>query len=58
MPTSEQKARFKIGELLEAAGWDVQDRKDLNLYTGKSGVHDNRSRVSYRCWAGGLYSFV
>lgn len=29
--TPEEKARQKIDELLEAAGWKVQDRKDLNL---------------------------
>ena len=39
MPTPEQKARLKIDELLEAAGWEVQDRQCLNLYAGMSGVH-------------------
>ncbi len=29
--TPEEKARQRIDELLEAAGWKVQDRKDLNL---------------------------
>jgi len=29
--TPEERARQKIDELLEAAGWKVQDRKDLNL---------------------------
>jgi len=27
----EEKARQKIDKLLEAAGWDIQDLKDLNL---------------------------
>ena len=29
--TPEEKARQRIDELLESAGWKVQDRKDLNL---------------------------
>jgi type I restriction enzyme R subunit len=31
MPTPEERAREKIGELLEAAGWVVQDRAETNL---------------------------
>ncbi len=30
----EQKARRRIDEMLEAAGWRVQDRKDADLYAG------------------------
>ncbi len=44
MPTPEQKARLKIDELLTAAGWEVRDRKDLNLYAGKSGVYSVATR--------------
>jgi hypothetical protein len=31
MPTPEERAREKIDQLLEAAGWQVQDRNQLNL---------------------------
>jgi type I restriction enzyme R subunit len=37
LPTPEEEARILIDQLLEAAGWHVQDRKDMNLYAG-SGV--------------------
>ena len=30
--TPEQKARIKIDELLRYAGWDVQDREEMNLF--------------------------
>jgi hypothetical protein len=31
MPTPEEQARQKIDQLLDAAGWQVQDRSALNL---------------------------
>jgi type I restriction enzyme R subunit len=34
MKTPEQRAREKIDELLEAAGWVVQSRNELNLGAG------------------------
>jgi type I restriction enzyme R subunit len=34
MPTPEQRARQNIDKLLQAAGWVVQDRRDLNLGAG------------------------
>ncbi len=34
MTTPEQRARQTIDRLLEAAGWRVQDRRDLNLGAG------------------------
>jgi type I restriction enzyme R subunit len=34
MPTPEQQARENIDQLLEAAGWRVQDRNELNLGAG------------------------
>ena len=34
MPTPEEQAREKIDQSLEAAGWRVQDRNELNLGAG------------------------
>ncbi|HNS01411.1 MAG TPA: hypothetical protein PKM78_03390 [Anaerolineae bacterium] len=34
MTTPEQRARKNIDQLLKAAGWQVQDRSDLNLGAG------------------------
>lgn len=34
MTTPEQRARKNIDQLLKAAGWQVQDRRDLNLGAG------------------------
>jgi type I restriction enzyme R subunit len=34
-PAAEQRARVLIDGQLEAAGWVVQDRRDLNLYAGQ-----------------------
>jgi type I restriction enzyme R subunit len=31
MPTPEEEARERIDQLLDAAGWRVQDRNELNL---------------------------
>jgi type I restriction enzyme R subunit len=31
MPTPEEQARQKIDQLLDAAGWQVQDRSALNM---------------------------
>lgn len=33
MPTPEEEARKLIDNLLEAAGWQVQDRQEMNLYS-------------------------
>ncbi len=33
--TPEQKARAEIDALLEAAGWRVQDKEELNLSAGR-----------------------
>jgi hypothetical protein len=33
--TPEQKARLEIDALLEAAGWKVQDKEELNLSAGR-----------------------
>ena len=35
MSTPEARARLEIDRLLEAAGWDVQDRRALNLYAAR-----------------------
>jgi type I restriction enzyme R subunit len=35
MPTPEEQAREKIDQLLDAAGWQVQDRNQLNLGAGR-----------------------
>ena len=34
MLTPEQKARIHIDKALEAAGWEVQNRDEINLYAG------------------------
>lgn len=34
----EEKARQKIDHLLSEAGWEVQDRNELNLHAGTGGV--------------------
>ena len=35
MTTPEQRARKTIDDLLDAAGWQVQDRAELNLSAGR-----------------------
>lgn len=35
MPTPEELAREKIDKQLEACGWQVQSRNQMNLYAGR-----------------------
>lgn len=35
----ENIARITIDQKLEAAGWLIQDKKQMNLYAGKGGIH-------------------
>ena len=37
--TPEGQARLVIDQKLQAAGWVIQDKKRMNLYAGKEGVH-------------------
>ena len=37
--TPEDQARLVIDQKLIDAGWTIQDKKRLNLYEGKQGVH-------------------
>ncbi len=46
MPTPEDKAREKIDQALQKAGWQIQDIKDVNLSVGRDGALRNFPLVS------------
>ena len=50
MTKPEEQARQKIDELLKAAGWQIQDYKDIDLFVGQFRARLPRGVVGDECW--------